>query len=475
MGGNHRFADHLRFDPLKNLSLRTAVFAAAAFQAAVTVAVVLIASGGSIGDSQRMLIIGLGAGGIVAGAGLAWALAHRLRRDARLVNGWLEESREHGADRLTAGMNALAQGDLSITFPIPTTGEDHVLCGEFGEMKDHIARLRDGLVETFLAYNAATDRLRGLVGQVSETAAGVTAASSQVASTSEEAGRASGEIAAAIGDIAATTEHQTRVVETVRDCADDVAAAATESATGVQDAVRGADRVRAISEEGVRASAEADAAMSAVRDSSLAVTSAIEELADNTARIGAIVETITGIAGQTNLLALNAAIEAARAGEQGRGFAIVAEEVRKLAEESGRAAEQIAALVQTIQSQTGNVVGVVHDAGQRTDTGAAVVERAREAFASIDEAAHEMHLRIGDIAEASGRVTAGAARLRDMIVEVTNVAERSSASTGEVSASAEQSSASAQELAATAQELKTNAKQLHEVVGRFTLSSARRE
>ncbi len=463
--------DRLRLDPLKNLTLRAAVFAAAAFQAAVTVAVVLIA----IGGPQQTLIVGLGAGGIVVGGGLAWALAHRLRRDAGLVNGWLQESREHGADRLTTGMNALAEGDLSITFPIPPQAGDHVLCGEFGEMKDHIARLRAGLVETFLAYNAATDWLRGLVGQVSETAAGVTAASSQVASTSEEAGRASGEIAAAIGDIAASTEHQTRVVETVRDCADDVAAAATESANGVQKAVRGADRVRAISEEGVRASAEADSAMSAVRDSSLAVTSAIEELAANTARIGAIVETITGIAGQTNLLALNAAIEAARAGEQGRGFAIVAEEVRKLAEESGRAAEQIAALVQTIQNQTGNVVGVVHDAGERTDTGAAVVERAREAFASIDEAAHEMHLRIGEIAEASGRVTSGAERLRDMIVEVTNVSERSSASTGEVSASAEESSASAQELAATAQELKTNADQLHQVVGRFTISSSRGE
>jgi methyl-accepting chemotaxis protein len=211
--------------------------------------------------------------------------------------------------------------------------------------------------------------------------------------------------------------------------------------------------------------------MSAVRDSSHAVTAAIEDLAANSAEIGAIVETITRIAGQTNLLALNAAIEAARAGEQGRGFAIVAEEVRKLAEESGHAAEQISALLQAIQSQTQHVVGVVHDGAERTDGGVEVVERAREAFASIDEAARDMHRQIAEITDATGRVTEGASRLRDMITEVTSVAERSSASTAQVSASAEESSASAQELAATAQELKSNADQLHDVVGRFKISS----
>ncbi len=462
----------MRFGPLKNLSLRRAVFASVIVQAIFTAAVVVVAISASHDASSRGLIIGLGIGGIAISLGLAVVGSCKLKMDAMIVLTWLEQFRARGADRLTVGMNALAEGDLSITFGMTDEGEDVELGGEFRDMQEHIGSLRAALDETFLAYNAATERLRGLVGQVSETAAGVTAASTEVASTSEETGRASGEIAAAIGEIAASTEHQTRVVETVRECADDVAAAATASADGVDEAVRGADRVRTISEDGVRASAEADAAMSAVRDSSHAVTSAIEELAENTTQIGAIVETITRIAGQTNLLALNAAIEAARAGEQGRGFAIVAEEVRKLAEESGRAAQQIAALLQAIQNQTEHVVGVVHEGGQRTDAGAAVVDRTREAFATIDEAARDMHVRMAEIADASRRVTDGAGRLRDMIAEVTSVAERSSASTGEVSASAEQSSASAQELAATAQELKCNADQLHQVVDRFTLHAA---
>jgi methyl-accepting chemotaxis protein len=450
---------------LNRLSLRRAVFIPVCVQTLAVAAMVLVVTG-----ADRGTVIAVGAVGLALAVAVAVVIIRKLERDAGVVLGWLEQFRTQAAARLTDGLNALAAGNLSVTFPLRSKSENTKLAGEFGRMRDIIEGLRVGLVETFLAYNAATERLRGLVGQVSENAAGVTAASSEVATTSEEAGRTSEEIAASIGEIAHGTERQARVVETAQRCADEVAAAATASAEGVSEAAQVADRVRDISEEGVRASVEADAAMSAVRDSSHAVTSAIEQLAANSAEIGTIVETITGIAGQTNLLALNAAIEAARAGEQGRGFAIVAEEVRKLAEESGRAAEQIAALLATIQTQTEHVVGVVHDGAQRTDGGVEVVERARAAFASIDEAARDMHLQITEISDASGRVTEGATRLRDMITEVTSVTERSSSSTAEVSASAEQSSASAQELAATAQQLKVNADQLHEVVGRFTLA-----
>src|ERR671930_577698 len=127
-----------------------------------------------------------------------------------------------------------------------------------------------------------------------------------------------------------------------------------------------------LAQEGVGAAEQATEAMRSVRDSSESVTGAIRDLASKSDEIGAIVETITGIAGQTNLLALNAAIEAARAGEQGRGFAVVAEEVRKLAEESQQAAEEIADLVAEIQAETQKTVGIVEDGAKRTEDGVSV-------------------------------------------------------------------------------------------------------
>jgi methyl-accepting chemotaxis protein len=97
---------------------------------------------------------------------------------------------------------------------------------------------------------------------------------------------------------------------------------------------------------------EATDAVRSVAASSQQVAAAIQELSVRSQQIGGIVDTIAGIGEQTNLLALNAAIEAALAGEQGRGFEVVAEEVRKLAEESQSAAGQIAGLITEIQTET---------------------------------------------------------------------------------------------------------------------------
>jgi methyl-accepting chemotaxis protein len=194
--------------------------------------------------------------------------------------------------------------------------------------------------------------------------------------------------------------------------------------------------------------------MTAVRDAAVAASSAIEQLAVKSQRIGGIISTITGIAEQTNLLALNAAIEAARAGEQGRGFAVVADEVRKLAEESHHAAGTIADLIREIQGDTHRAVDVVELGARRTSEGAATVEQAREAFLRIGERVADMSDRVGQIERA--------------ISEVSAVAEQSSAATEQVSASTEETSASTQQLASSAQELAASAQELDRLVARFT-------
>ncbi|HEU4655959.1 MAG TPA: methyl-accepting chemotaxis protein [Capillimicrobium sp.] len=311
-----------------------------------------------------------------------------------------------------------------------------------------LVELGEAFNEQFEANQQVTKRLlgdlTGVISDVRETAGHVASASQQMASSSEEAGRAVGEIANAVSDVAQGAERQVRMTEAAREA--------------TQETVRAAEQARRMSEEGHEASTAATAAMTAVREASEEVTEAIRALATKSEQIGGIVATITGIAEQTNLLALNAAIEAARAGEQGRGFAVVAEEVRKLAEESQRAAGSISSLIEEIQSDTATTVDVVEAGAQRSQEGAEVVVRAREAFAQITEAVREVGERVDQIAAAT--------------TEVAAVAEQSSASTEQVSASTQETSASTQEIAASAQELARTAEQLEQMVDRIQLTAA---
>jgi methyl-accepting chemotaxis protein len=331
------------------------------------------------------------------------------------------------------------------------------------------ARGRDELGATARAFQAMVDSVRDIVGGVTDAAARLGSSSEQMASTAEQTGRAVAEIAESIGSVAEGAERQVRVVEQARELTEQMASAAKSGAESAGETTEAARRARAVSDRGAAAVDGATQAMEAVRESSTAVTGAMRSLGAKSEQIGGIVETITGIAGQTNLLALNAAIEAARAGEQGRGFAVVADEVRKLAEDAQAAAQSIAALIEEIQDETRRAVEVVEDGARRTDDGVATVEQARDAFLEIGSSVDRMNEQVEQISSQIQLFASTAERMEADMGEVASVAEQSSAATQQVSASTEETSASTDEIAASAQQLAATAQELQRLVGRFRL------
>ncbi len=316
----------------------------------------------------------------------------------------------------------IAEGEGDLTKRIDINTQDEI--GELGKW-----------------FNAFLDKLHTIISDVSGVTREVASAATEIAASSEEiaAGmerqqQQTSQVSAAVEEMSASV---TEVAQKAADASTKAAGAGEQAATGGEVVIRTVEGMRAISEQ--------------VNESAVAVG----ELGRRGEEIGEIISVINDIADQTNLLALNAAIEAARAGEHGRGFAVVADEVRKLAERTTTATEEVAESIKAIQGETTKAVDRMTSGQERVQEGVQLAEQAGQALDAIVSESQSLAGMIQSIAAASEEQSAAS-------TEVSQNVEAINAITNE-------STEGVRQAAQAAAQLSAKSEQLQEIVGRFKL------
>ena len=268
----------------------------------------------------------------------------------------------------------------AIVKPIPIM-QRSIAAARAGDLSQTVSiETRDEVADMARDFNELLGSLRGSIGEVGLASGSVSAASVELTASAEEMSRNAellnthaDEISHAMNGVVSAVGELSGIAGQLAESADSVAAASEQMTASIKEVARHAANSSDVAHQ---ASTAADQARNTLGGAEAAIRSAVDDirqLSENSAEIGEVIKVISDIAEQTNLLALNATIEAARAGEAGKGFAVVATEVKNLATQSARAAENIAQRITATQEQTGRSVDFHrsgrrrHDAGFRLD------------------------------------------------------------------------------------------------------------
>lgn len=346
-------------------------------------------------------------------------------------------------------MKAVASGDLSQPLlEIKSNDEIGQLISATNEMSINTKQLLTKINQVSETVSRQSEELTQTANEVKTGAEQVSTTMEELANGSETQANSVGILANNMGIFTTKVEETNKNGERVQKHSEDVLQMTDEGTELMESSISQMDKINQIVHEAARK---------------------MEGLDKQSQEISKLVLVIKDIAAQTNLLALNAAIEAARAGEHGKGFAVVADEVRKLAEQVSISVGDITEIVSTIQVESGITAESLKSGYSEVEKGTSQMRITGETFNKISSSVTEMVHSIVVVSENLSMIAENGQEMNGSIDEIASVSEESAAGVEQTAASAQQLSASIEEVAASSSQLALMSEELNKLVGQFKL------
>ncbi|WP_409303008.1 methyl-accepting chemotaxis protein [Peribacillus sp. SCS-155] len=328
---------------------------------------------------------------------------------------------------------------------------------------------RDEIGELAQSLNKMLRDLKHVITQVNISSGQVAASSEQLAASAEQSTANAKQVAEISQRNSQGMEQQLSHFREVSDSVNEMTAGILHISQNSEQMLQATEQAKGTTKQGTESVGHVVHQMTNIHQSVSHATKLIQSLEAKSSEINEIVGMITSIADQTNLLALNAAIEAARAGEHGKGFAVVADEVRKLAEQSRKSAGEITGTIAEIQSETGQAVAAMKEGNQQVTEGMKDTEAVQKAFEHISDSIDGVVSRVEKVASSVSELTEASSHISDAVIVVKEISEKSAAAGQESAAASQEQLATIEEVSVSAHSLSSLAEDLQKAISRFKL------
>ncbi len=349
---------------------------------------------------------------------------------------------------MTEGMGKVAEGDLTQEFQVNRKDEFGILAAGMNKMLSNMRRLMSDMQK--------------FGNQVKEMADGVAEKSDTIHSSIREISSAVDDVAAGAQKQAHEADMSNSMMTGFAEKVDSVCAGADDMGNAIDKATAAVEQGRVIVDE-LNKKTETTVAITKI------LVENISDVQERTSAIEGFINTINGIAKQTNLLSLNASIEAARAGENGRGFSVVAEEIRKLADESMQAGKNIKKIVENIMVTTGKTTESAKDAEAIVFGQAKALGETVQVFGEINRCVEDLVNGLKDIADNMQMMSGEKEQVQDSMSHISVVTEQAAVATQEITSALDEQVRTVSGLSKNVELLKQEADALDQSIGRFTV------